>query len=624
MRKIPLFRSGGWLNSYDGAFNQPSSYVGLKYINKDPDLPPLEGMKKYLEDDQKLRKEHEAYQKAGSPDDDAFRKILGENAGKSTTGQLDEVSNEYNKWRQEFHNNFQGDAVFSDEARSALAQINSRFGPALFNRLQQNKQILDDQLKLIKDNGVDGDVWTDGNHVIVQDMETGVTDVAKISAYSNAKNDPKTSQRYRVLNNRQAYDWKDKNWSKDSADNFILGDQWSLEKTSKYIDDFFKGAGHNSGGGTQDNFVNIKSFLEGQGIDVNTGNVIQQVSSKWKNNNEQLAYVQQRIYDSLPSSAKNSFIAHLVSEGVDPFAKTTIKGTDGQEMEVTNASQYMSRAVSSATGKHRIQEQETGFGFRSMGSGIGDTEIPDQDVVSLFLNLGEKFPGAKTRQIPSLDGDGLLTEAWSIRADHPEIAETFGISNEARSVTGGKIIKVEGHDIMVGDDFNEGKGNTYVHFVELPGLDNIVVTYKEVMGEDGKVKEIPVYLLERTGVTNMTGLQAISDRIEGKGGEAIYEKGIQSGTPLNKGKGIITNLTRGNIKKKYGIPDDNKTLEAFSSTSNLHVISYFEEISEPMSRIGARKSPTDKSILNTMTRGIYGGMSKEQSENLAGDIANEY
>lgn len=612
MRSIPLFGNGGWLNSTDGAFNQPSTYVGLKYVQRNPELPPLEGIQKYLEDQEKARQEHEAYQKLASPDDAKFGELLNSGQGKALSGQLNELSSQYNAFRQEFAKRFQGDAVFSDEAKQALAQMNARFSPAVFNQMNQDKVKWDDQKKRVTDRKIGGQIWTDGNQVLVRNNKTGEVSEVGADLAGAAMEDPEQRKEFSLLTNDEAIHWKDNNWKIGESDRVTLGNQMSMEELNDHINKMLTGIGHSASDQSGEQVRNLSQYFQSIGVDAGSGNVMEQISTKFKNNQAQLAEAKQRIYASLSDEAKATLVAQMLAKGQNPYGTTEIDTPNGK-VEISNLAMNLEQIVGSATNSRAINESGRSSSLSAMSSVLGegkDGEPASTSWLTEAWNDPSKIEGA--RKIPRwLNPDPLgpkETVALSvpIRSDH--VLEKYGWTAKINTVVNGKEVVIAGRKVRVG---TAGNKNDPRQFIELPGASEIVYVDETVMDvATGKPKPDPNdpskplvmkkgYLVRQALVPSST-LASLNGEY---GKSQPFEINTTTDRGINGAEADLQDVDAKSAMIAAGVDPEFADAYPFGGTDDYYTLRYYEPVNE-LDGLTDDKNVNDRKIFGTVSSGM--------------------
>ncbi len=583
-------------NGVDGAFNQPGTYVGLQYVQRNPDLPPLEGIQNFIKENERIRKEHEAYQKLASPDDKNFLDLMEKNAGKGLTGQMDQLSSDYSRLKKEFFTNFKGDEVFSDGAKSHVLKMTSEFGAAAFNELQQNQDLWKTEKTRMEKEEVGGSIWTDGQYVIVE-MQNGERRPVPLSIYSEAIEDPEQAKKIRALTNSEALDWKDKTWRRGEANRFAVGNQMSMKSVLDFVDKQFVNLGHTSSGGSGEQFADLSSYLSAQGINVANGNVIQQVSTKFKDNQGQLGQVMQRIYETLPPEAKSALIAQMLSKGESPTKQIKIKTPEG-EVEVSNLALNLQNIVSTSAGAKRISESERNTGMKPLSSALGSQDDSGGviDYFALIMNSPTLAPGSKNIKFwdPST-GEEIM--APNVPILHEKVKEKIPGINNVEFVRDDRDIFLNGTYLSAGRGndsrnpraFATLKGGGDVTFVNQPMVDSDNVPVMV----DGKQQMESIAMVRREAVINT----ATMDSFNGELKIPLFDtKGIFSSKGINGAEAQVVKMTTENIAAKYGLDENEKKLIDQVSGST-YVLTYWQPVRETELR-GDNSNPLDNKILN--------------------------
>lgn len=567
-----MFKNGGWLNSTDGAFNQPSTYVGLQYVQRNPDLPPIDGLKEYLKEQERLRKEHEAYRKAAAPDDEKFGEILKGAQGKALTGQLSEFSTEYNRFRTEFARRFKGDEVFSDEAKQYLMTMNSLFGQDRINEMIQNKTMWEDGKKKVHERKIGGEVWTDGDRVLVRDNKTGETSVQPAHIVAKALETPEGRKAYSLLTNDEAISWKDKNWRLGQEDSVALGSQMSVVEINDMIDDVLTNIGHTASGSSGERVRNIKDYLASNGINVADGNVMQQISQKFKNNKAQLAEAQERIYALLPQEAKAGIIANMLASGENPYGFTEIDTPKGKQ-KVSNLGLKLQQVVGSAVGSRIIQESEQSSSFSSLGSSIGEENTgTDISWIQFAFNRPQMIEGYQRRDFEApIDGQTKTIKSDYIPLRSNFAKEKFPWMNQLNHVKDGKEITFGGKRIFL------------KNYVELPGADGIFFVDEVVRDDEGRPLPDPnnpgeplkqrIGYVQRYALVNSKNLEEINSYF---GKSPKFEIGLISDKGINGAEAHLENLTYDQALKDAGIDPEKTPVPSISG--NVYRLMFYERV----------------------------------------------
>lgn len=599
-----MFKNGGWLNSTDGAFNQPSTYVGLQYVQRNPDLPPIDGLKDYLKEQERLRKEHEAYRKAAAPDDEKFGEIIKSAQGKALTGQLSEFTNKYNQFRTEFARKFQGDAVFSDEAKQYLMTMNSIFGQDRINEMVQNKTVWEDGKKKVNERKIGGEIWTDGDRVLVRDNETGEASVQAAHLVAKAMETPEGRKRLSLLTNDEAIGWKDKNWKLGVEDNVALGSQMSVVEINSMIDDVLTNIGHSSSASSREEAKNIQNYLTANGINVSGGNVMAQLSQKFKDNKAQLAEAQQRIYALLPQEAKAGIIANMLANGENPYGTTEIETPKGKQ-KVSNLGLRLDEIVSGAIGSRRISESEQNVGFSSLGSVLGEGN--DGNAPTSFLQEMWNNPSSITgyKQIEFVEPkSGVKLFADYVPNRSPHVAEKFPWTQTINKPTNGKEIVFGNKVYQVGTMAAKGREK---EFIELPGFEGIVFVDEQQFDQDGKPildeNKKPVFrrkgYMVRNALVPSSTLQAFNE--ESKNAPKI-EIGLFSDRGINGFEADVKDVGARNAMRAAGVPKE--IADEFPlKNGDYSQIRYYEPINE-LDGLTDDKNVNDRNILQHSVAGM--------------------
>lgn len=592
-----MFKNGGWLNSTDGAFNQPSTYVGLQYVQRNPDLPPIDGLKDYLKEQERLRKEHEAYRKAAAPDDEKFGEIIKSAQGKALTGQLSEFTNKYNQFRTEFARKFQGDAVFSDEAKQYLMTMNSIFGQDRINEMVQNKTVWEDGKKKVNERKIGGEIWTDGDRVLVRDNETGEASVQAAHLVAKAMETPEGRKRLSLLTNDEAIGWKDKNWKLGVEDNVALGSQMSVVEINSMIDDVLTNIGHSSSASSREEAKNIQNYLTANGINVSGGNVMAQLSQKFKDNKAQLAEAQQRIYALLPQEAKAGIISNMLANGQNPYGTTEIDTPKGKQ-KVSNLGLKLDEIVSGAIGSKRISESEQNVGFSSLGSVLGEGN--DGNAPTSFLQEMWNNPTAITghKELPFTDPKtGQRVNADYIPNRSPHVAEKFPWTQSINKPTNGKEIVFGNKVYQVGTTGAKGREK---EFIELPGFEGVVFVDEDVRMPNGQVQKQRKGYLVRNALVPSSTLSAFNE--ESKNAPKV-DIGLFSDRGINGFEADVKDVGARDAMRAAGVPEEVVENYPLGKMSDYSQIRYYEPINE-LDGLTDDKNVNDRNILQHTVSGI--------------------
>jgi hypothetical protein len=599
-----IFNNGGWLNSTNGAFNQPSTYVGIKHVQRNPDLPPLQGIQDFLKENERLRKEHEAYRKAASPDDAKFAEMMEK--AKGTSGQVSELAQMYSQFKQEFHRKFQGDAVFSDEAKQALAQITSRFGPAAMNELEQNLKLYESQKERVSKEEVGDNIWTDGKQVLVEYAD-GKREIMSADLYGHAITDPKMSGKIRALTNSEALDWKDKNWRIGEADRHVIGNQMSMKSVIDFIDKQYNNLGHTSNGRQGDQFTDLTQYLQGIGINVANGNVIQQVTQKFKDNSAQLAQVTQRIYETLPPEAKSAIMSQMFSRGENPYGKTEVKDKDGKKVEVSNLAIKMQEIIGSSSGAKFVTESEQGTSLKSSSSVLGSgSDGGAVDLMQMIYDAPSIFPGARGTKFWNPETGQVMKEVPTVPINHDAMKEKIPGYNKTEYVTDDRVYFLNGKYVSVGRGNNK---NDPREITILPGADDITFVDQikrkpngePVLDQNNQPITERIGMVRKQAVVNGATLESLNKEFD----KPLFEMGTLWGAKgINGAEAQLEDVSRTTIIERYGLNETDAKIVG-SMSGDFYLLTLWQPVHELHLR-GDDKNKNDRDILYPQAAGWDG------------------
>lgn len=580
-----LFDNNGWLNSTDGAFNQPSTYVGLQYVPRNPDLPPLDGIREFLKENERIRKEHEAYQKAASPDDKKFQELMSKAEGLS--GQVSGLANMYSQFKQDFQKKFQGDAVFSDEAKAALSRMTQLFGPAAMNELKQNRDLWTDQKKRVGDRKIGGDVWTDGSLVLVRDNKTGKVSEVSAQIAGTALQDPEKRKEFSLLTNDEAIDWKDKHWKLGTADSLSIGNQMSMAEVNGEINKLLTGVGHSSGENSSEQARNLAAYFKNMGIDAGKGNVWEQVSQKYKNNKAQLAEAQKRIYNSLGPDAQAALVANMLSKGMNPYGTTEVKTQEGTA-KVSNLGLYMQEIVGSAVGSRSVNESGQSVGYSSLSSVLGKKGDDDNEFPMSFQQLIWNSPEAISGSEPVNWIDpktGNRVGATAVPIKNKDIEAKFPRAGETYQVTQGEKFVIAGKEVRLGTSGNQGDPRKAVI---LKGVQQTIVVQEPVINrstgqpqrdENGEVLTAPKTYMVKTALVPRSTLKSVNGEYEKK----PFELGIISGAKgINGAEADLEDVDAKSAMLASGMTEEqaDNMMSSFNWNEDVFSVRVYQEVNE--------------------------------------------